>query len=212
MNKLQRNDKVGYDSEKDLHDWYFDIQDLKRPLFTPVIFGLEDSSANLTVENYFRNRYHKTTSSLIGYLFNGYRVMHEYRLKTVKYYVGRGIIMRIQEDLATGECEYKPLIIFCFDENTDFTAQKGYTIIVSPEEINSPVNKPLKSKIMTILSQYEKNSQIIFTNDVKKWCFNTVDKLKFKSIREQSEFLSNLVDTTLKEHKLVTTTEEEEDD
>lgn len=176
------------------YEYYFDILD--KPLFTPVIFHNCEESAYLKYKENFYQRYHKSHPSLLNHFLYGNTGLEKYIIKEQKFLVGAGTIFRFEVDSHTITETIFPLILICFDEQTNWDTKKNYKIVVNNQEFNHPLNSKLKPKLLKILEEYKNkhNSDIIFTNDVKKYCFNKVEKLKFKSIKEQKEYLNKLVE------------------
>lgn len=201
MNRLI--DRPNYMELNTLFDWFFDIQDNKRPALTPICFQNNcESSTNLKSNTYFTSRGHKTTVDLLNHVKNGDFYLEEFRIKQTRYYVGKGIILRIKQNPDTKEESYQPLLIFCFDEKTNLDNTTGYKILLDRDEIEKEENKTLKPKLYKFIESYYSNNDIIFTKDVKSWCFNTRETLKFKTIKEQTHFLSTLVESVISESGL----------
>jgi len=188
---------IGWNTDiKESYEYYFDITDGKRPIFTPVMFANQNESCFLRYKQNFSNRYHNTSKSVIKNFQSGYSHLERFKIRNIWYLVARGTIFRMEIGEDTIEKLY-PLIIFCFDENTNWDTKTGYKIVINNKEWSNPDNKTIRPKLSKIVDIYEKDSDIIYTNDIIKYCFNTPEKLKFKSIKEQSEFLSSLAKQTV---------------
>lgn len=177
------------------YEYFFSIEN--RPLYTPIIFHNQEKTGYLKYKEHFYSKGHKNYPYLINHFTNrGETGLEKFHIKNCKFLVSKGTIFRYEVDENTTVETIFPIVIFCFDEYTDWNSTKGYKIVIDNNQLNHPQCKALKPKILKIVDKYLTNheSDVIYTNDVKKFCFNKAQKLKFKSIKEQKEFLKNLVE------------------
>ncbi len=187
--------RVGYNYNTiESYEYYYDIED--RPLFTPICFINEETSAYLKYSERFTPRYHKSYTNLLDNFKNSSTILEKFIIKNCKFLVSQGIIFRWEEDAETTSDKLYPLIVFCFDEETDWTQKKKYKIIIDVNQLSHSDCKSLRPKLLKLLEEYtiKYDADIIYTKNLKQYCFNTYKKKKFKSIKEQKEYLNSLVE------------------
>ena len=182
-------------SNIDILEYYFNIEDIKKPLFTPLVFYNCKTEGFIQYDKNFYKRKHITYSQLLNGFENNDVCLRKYIIKNLKYASCCGTIFRYEEGEDTIH-RWFPIVIACFDESTNFDVQHIYNLkfVVSNQELNNPVNKLLRPKIMKLLNSYGDKHEVIFTNDLERWCFNRVEKLQFKSIKEQTQFFNKLIE------------------
>jgi len=187
-----------YSENERLYEFPY-FKDDEKSILTPLVF-CQNNIDYLEYYPYFNQRYHKTYTNLVDKFLSNSGTMEIFKIKNKSYLSGCGNIFRytINEDTTLN---YFPIIITCFDEQStieDYNMKK-LTFVVNINELNNPDNKSMKPKLIKLMEQYTKNNDfnVIYTKDVEKWCFSPNPKLKFKSIKEQNEFLDKLVEETV---------------
>lgn len=194
--RMPNSPTESYDVEI-LYDYYFNIEDENRPNLTPILFYAHENEGFFSAEQRFRKKYHTSTTNLFDNFKSNWSTLKKYHIRDKKYLGAAGTIFRytIDEETVT---QYFPIIITCFNEESDFKEwyqSYNLTFVVNIKELNSVENKLIRPKILKLIEYYQEiyNYDVIFTTDVKKYCINSKPKLKFKSIKEQAEYLKNLV-------------------
>lgn len=178
--------------------FYFNIEDSNRPLFTPTMFYWKNQPCYIEYNQDYSNRGHKNYPNLLNSFYGYNAYLEQFRIKDRKYMAGNGMICRHEHTEEHVDNIY-PIAILCFDENTDWDNRKKFKLILNTSELDHSLNKVIRPKLIKIAGLYITNyqSDVIYTNDVMKWCFNQAPNLKFRSIKEQRDFLTKLVEETV---------------
>lgn len=169
--------------------------------------GFTISNANKTVRvyshMYYTGNYTANGYTNIYYAFRGnLRGAKVSRNETVQ--VSKGMIQHSSFDITTGEHINKVVVLLAVksseifnlstNENGQFTDYSKFTCFIHHDFTTDPLYKSMFAKLNKEMFPVfrEKGIDLIYTNDIQKWCYKSTDvSPKIKSIPELKEYTNN---------------------